>query len=49
MARGHDKAVALFQSDSRQPQMPADLKQFAASTLPTPHRFQRLTRLYGLP
>lgn len=35
MAKGHDQAVALFQSVSQQPQMPADLKQFAASTLPT--------------
>jgi len=35
MANGHDKAVALFESASQQPQMPEDLKQFAASTLPT--------------
>jgi len=35
MANGHDKAVALFESASQQPQMPDDLKQFAASTLPT--------------
>ena len=35
MAKGHDKAVALFESASQQPQMPAELKQFAASTLPT--------------
>lgn len=35
MANGHDKAVALFESASQQPQMPQDLKQFAASTLPT--------------
>jgi putative membrane protein len=35
MAKGHDKAVALFESASQQPQMPADLKQFAAKTLPT--------------
>lgn len=35
MAKGHDKAVALFESASQQPQMPDDLKQFAASTLPT--------------
>jgi len=35
MASGHDKAVALFESASQQPQMPEDLKQFAASTLPT--------------
>jgi putative membrane protein len=35
MAKGHDKAVALFQAASQQPQMSGDLKQFAASTLPT--------------
>ena len=35
MAQGHDKAVALFESASQQTQMPDDLKQFAASTLPT--------------
>jgi putative membrane protein len=35
MAKGHDKAVALFESASQAPQMPEDLKQFAASTLPT--------------
>jgi putative membrane protein len=35
MASGHDKAVALFESASQQPQMPDELKQFAASTLPT--------------
>jgi putative membrane protein len=35
MANGHDKAVALFESASQQPQMPGELKQFAASTLPT--------------
>jgi putative membrane protein len=35
MAKGHDKAVALFESASQSSQMPADLKQFAASTLPT--------------
>jgi putative membrane protein len=35
MATGHDKAVALFESASQQAQMPDDLKQFAASTLPT--------------
>ncbi len=35
MAKGHDKAVALFESASQQMQMPGELKQFAASTLPT--------------
>ena len=35
MAMGHDKAVALFKSASQSSSMPADLKQFAAATLPT--------------
>jgi putative membrane protein len=35
MAKGHDKAVALFESASQQAQMPPELKQFAASTLQT--------------
>lgn len=35
MAKGHDKAVALFESASQDAKMPADLKEFAASTLPT--------------
>jgi putative membrane protein len=35
MASGHDKAIALFESASQQAQMPGELKQFAASTLPT--------------
>jgi putative membrane protein len=35
MAKGHDKAVALFESATQSAQVPADLKQFAASTLPT--------------
>jgi putative membrane protein len=35
MAKGHDKAVALFEAASQAPQMPAELKEFAASTLPT--------------
>jgi putative membrane protein len=35
MAKGHDKAVVLFESASQAPQMPADLKEFAAATLPT--------------
>jgi putative membrane protein len=35
MAKGHEKAVALFESASQQTQMPGELKQFAASTLPT--------------
>ena len=35
MAKGHGKAVALFEAASQAPQMPAELKEFAASTLPT--------------
>lgn len=35
MAKGHDKAVALFEAASQDPQMPKDLKEFAASTLET--------------
>ena len=35
MAKGHDKAVALFESASQAAQMPAELKEFAAATLPT--------------
>jgi putative membrane protein len=35
MAKGHDKAVALFEAASQAPQMPPELKEFAASTLPT--------------
>ena len=35
MATGHDKAVALFEPASQGSQMPSELKEFAASTLPT--------------
>jgi putative membrane protein len=35
MAKGHDKAVALFESASQAPQMTPELKEFAAATLPT--------------
>ena len=35
MAKGHDKAVALFESASQAPQMTPQLKEFAAATLPT--------------
>jgi putative membrane protein len=35
MAKGHDKAVALFESASQAPQMTSELKEFAAATLPT--------------
>jgi putative membrane protein len=42
MASGHDKAVALFESASQQAQMPSDLKEFAASTLPTLEQHQQM-------
>jgi putative membrane protein len=42
MAKGHDKAVALFESASQQPQMPDELKQFAASTLQTLEQHQEM-------
>jgi putative membrane protein len=35
MAKGHDQAVALFESASRSTSVPEDLRQFAVSTLPT--------------
>jgi putative membrane protein len=35
MAKGHDKAVALFESASQTEQMPEELREFAASTLDT--------------
>jgi putative membrane protein len=35
MAKGHDQAVALFEAASQAPQMTAELKKFAAATLPT--------------
>ena len=42
MAKGHDKAVALFESASQAPQMTPDLKEFAAATLPTLKEHQDL-------
>jgi len=44
MASGHATAVALFQAASQQPQIPADLKQFAASTLPTLQKHQKMAQ-----
>ena len=35
MAKGHDHAVALFEAASQAAQMPSELKEFAAATLPT--------------
>lgn len=42
MAKGHDKAVALFESASQSTSFPLDLKQFAASTLPTLKEHQKM-------
>jgi putative membrane protein len=42
MAQGHDKAVALFESASQSAQVPADLKQFASSSLPTLREHQKM-------
>jgi putative membrane protein len=35
MSTGHDKAVALFEAASQSPVLAPDLREFAASTLPT--------------
>lgn len=40
MAKGHDKAVALFESASQNEQMPEELRDFAASTLRTLEKHQ---------
>jgi putative membrane protein len=42
MAKGHDEAVALFESATQSPTVPAELKEFAASTLPTLESHQKL-------
>jgi putative membrane protein len=42
MAKGHDKAVALFEAASQAPQMTAELREFAASTLPTLREHDKL-------
>jgi putative membrane protein len=48
MEKGHDEAVALFESASQNQQMPSELKQFAASTLPTLKEHQELAEsLHG--
>ena len=44
MAKGHDKAVALFEAASQAPQMPAALKEFAASTLSTLKEHDEMAR-----
>lgn len=42
MEKGHDKAVALFESASQSRQMSDELKEFAASTLPTLEQHNRM-------
>jgi putative membrane protein len=42
MAKGHDKAVALFESASQSTSFPPDLKQFATTTLPTLKEHQKM-------
>jgi putative membrane protein len=42
MAKGHDKALALFESASQTPQITGDLKSFAASTVPTLRQHQEM-------
>jgi len=48
MAKGHDKAVALFESAAQDAAMPSDLKQFATATLPTLEEHRELAHnLHG--
>jgi putative membrane protein len=48
MAKGHDKAVALFEAASQGVAMPDDLKEFAAATLPTLEQHRELAHsLHG--
>ena len=42
MNKSHDEAVALFESASQTQQMPNELKDFAASTLPTLEKHKKL-------
>jgi putative membrane protein len=42
MAKGHDKAVALFESASQAPQLSSQLKEFAAATLPALKEHQEM-------
>ena len=44
MTMGHDEAVALFESAAQTQQMPEDLKEFAASTLPTLEKHQEMAK-----
>jgi putative membrane protein len=48
MAKGHDKAVALFESASQAPAVADDLKSFASSTLPDLRKHQSMAHgLHG--
>jgi putative membrane protein len=48
MSKGHDKAVALFESASQSTSMPSELKSFAATTLPTLEEHQKMAHdLHG--
>lgn len=48
MSKGHDKAVALFESASQSTEVSPELKQFAASTLPTLRDHQKMAHsLHG--
>lgn len=42
MVQGHDQAVTLFEAAAQASQLPAALKQFAASTLPTLKQHEEL-------
>lgn len=44
MAMGHGEAVALFESASQTQQMPKDLKEFAASALPTLEKHHEMAK-----
>lgn len=44
MTMGHSEAVALFESASQTQQMPRELKEFAASTLPTLEKHHEMAK-----
>jgi putative membrane protein len=44
MTMGHGEAVALFESAAQTQQMPKDLKEFAASTLPTLEKHHEMAK-----
>jgi len=49
MEMGHQEAVALFESAAQTAQMPQDLKEFAASTLPTLEKHHSLAQEIDAP